>query len=127
MHAPKHLAVWNSEPTAAECTQVPKLLARIAALKKKGLTVERVAYSFMKRRIQPLMERVHLGYEYTGDNDESCMATGPLSNDLIMERLAKMFKGLKADVPKVVLEFGVARPPKQVSSHGEPLSTNLKA
>ena len=88
------------------------MLARIAALKKKGLTTKRVAFSFMKRRIQTLMERVHLGYEYTGDDDESRMATGPLSNDLIMEQLARMFKGLKADVPKAVLEFSAARPPK---------------
>jgi hypothetical protein len=30
------------------------------------LTAERVAFSFMKRRIQPLMQREHLGFEYTG-------------------------------------------------------------
>ena len=105
---------------------MPDLLAMIAALKKKGLTTERVAFSFMKRRIQPLMARVHLGYEYTGDDDESRMATEPLSNDLIMEWLAKMFKGLKTDVPKAVPEFSAARPPKQVSSRSEDPSTNLE-
>jgi hypothetical protein len=49
-----------------ECIQIPELLAKIAQKKAQGLTAERVAFSFMKRRIQPLMQREHLGFEYTG-------------------------------------------------------------
>jgi hypothetical protein len=32
-----------------------------------------MAFNFMKRRVQPLMARDTLGYEYTGDDDTSRM------------------------------------------------------
>ena len=38
-----------------EAIQVPDLLECTARLKKRGLTIQRVAFSFMKRRIQLLM------------------------------------------------------------------------
>jgi hypothetical protein len=39
------------------------LLARIKALREGGLRAEQVAFSFMKRRVHPLMARDTLGYE----------------------------------------------------------------
>jgi hypothetical protein len=48
-----------------EGLQLPTLLEKIVALRTTGLRAEHVAFSFMKRRIQPLMARDHLGYEYT--------------------------------------------------------------
>jgi hypothetical protein len=50
-----------------EGLQLPELLARIKALKEAGPRAEQVAFSFMKRRVQPLMARDTLGYEYTGE------------------------------------------------------------
>jgi hypothetical protein len=41
-------------------------LARIKVLREAGLRAEHVALSFMKRRVQPLMARDTLGFEYTG-------------------------------------------------------------
>jgi hypothetical protein len=38
-----------------EGIQLPELLARIKALREAGLRAEHVAFSFMKRRVQPLM------------------------------------------------------------------------
>jgi hypothetical protein len=38
-----------------EGIQLPELLARIKALREAGLRAELVAFSFMKRRVQPLM------------------------------------------------------------------------
>jgi hypothetical protein len=64
---PKHRPWWNSEPTMQEGLQLPELLARIKALKEAGPRAEQVAFSFMKRRVQPLMARDTLGYEYTGE------------------------------------------------------------
>jgi hypothetical protein len=52
-----------------EGIQVPELLARIKALREAGLSAKHVAFSFMKRRVQPLMARDTLGYEYTGNDD----------------------------------------------------------
>jgi hypothetical protein len=60
---PKHRPWWNSEPTMQEGLQLPELLAKIKALREAGLRAEHVAFSFMKRRVQPLMARDTLGYE----------------------------------------------------------------
>jgi hypothetical protein len=63
---PKHRPWWNSEPTMQEGIQLPELLARIKALREAGLRAEHVAFSFMKRRVQPPMARETLGYETPG-------------------------------------------------------------
>jgi uncharacterized membrane-anchored protein len=38
-----------------EGLQLPELLAKVKALREAGLRAEHVAFSFMKRRVQPLM------------------------------------------------------------------------
>jgi hypothetical protein len=40
-----------------EGIQLPELQAKIKALREAGLRAEHVAFSFMKRRVQPLMAR----------------------------------------------------------------------
>jgi hypothetical protein len=47
-----------------------------------------VAFIFMKRRVQPLMARDTLGFEYTGDDDTSRMPGGEMDDDDIIERRA---------------------------------------
>jgi hypothetical protein len=42
-------------------------------LREARLRAEHVAFSFMKRRVQPLMARDTRGYQYTGDDDTSRM------------------------------------------------------
>jgi hypothetical protein len=54
------------EPTMQEGIQLPELLAQIKALREAGLRAEHVSFSFMKHRVQPLMARDTLGFEYTG-------------------------------------------------------------
>jgi hypothetical protein len=58
----KHRPKWNTEPTMQEGIQLPELLAKIEALREAGLRAKHVAFSFMKRRVQPLMARGTLGY-----------------------------------------------------------------
>jgi hypothetical protein len=43
----------------------------------------------MKRRLQPLMARDTLGYQYRGDGDTSRMPDEEVDDDDIVERLAK--------------------------------------
>ena len=88
-----------------ECLHIPELLKRIKELKNKGLIAERVAFSFMKRRIQPLMKREHLGYEYSGLDDASRMSADDISNDVVMERLQKVFKNLDGMPAGTVEEY----------------------
>jgi hypothetical protein len=62
---------WNTEPTMQEGIQLPELLKKIKALREAVLRAEHVAFSFMKRRVQPLMSRDTLVYQYTGSEDTS--------------------------------------------------------
>jgi hypothetical protein len=78
---PKHRPWWNTEPTMQEGIQLPKLLTNIKALREAGLRAEHVAFSFMKRRVQPLMARDTLGYQYTGEGDSSRMPGGEIDDD----------------------------------------------
>jgi hypothetical protein len=45
----------DSEPTMQEGLQLPVLLEKIKAFREAGLRAEHVTFSFMKRRVQPLM------------------------------------------------------------------------
>jgi hypothetical protein len=95
--------------------QLPELLARIKALREAGLRAEHVAFSFMKHRVQPLMARDTLGYEYTGDDDTSRMPGDEVDDDIV-DRLARIFKDMPSYTACPVPEYSAARPPKEVSS-----------
>jgi hypothetical protein len=84
---PKHRPWFNTEPTMQEGIQLPELMKKIKVLREAGLRAEHVAFSFMKRRVQPLMARDTLWYQYTGDGDSSRMPGGEVDDDDIVERL----------------------------------------
>jgi hypothetical protein len=71
----------------------------------------------MKRRVQPLMARDTLGYQYTGDDDSSWMPGCEIDDDDIIDRLGRIFKDMSAYTPCPVPEYSTARPPNEVSSH----------
>jgi hypothetical protein len=85
-------------------------------LREAGLRAEHVAFSFMKRKIQPLMAQETLGFEYTGDDDSSRMPGGELEDNDIVERLSRIFKDMPPYTACPVEEYSAARPPKEVSS-----------
>jgi hypothetical protein len=93
---PKHRPWWNMEPTMQEGILLPELMKKIKALRGVGLRAEHVAFSFMKRRVQPLMARDTLGYQYTGDEDTSRMPSGEVDDDDIVKRLDKIFKNMSS-------------------------------
>jgi hypothetical protein len=102
-----------------EGIQLPELLAKIKALRETGLRAEHVAFNFMKRRVQPLMARNTLGYQYTGDGDSSRMPGGEVNDDDIVDRLGRIFKDMLAYTPCPVPEYSAAGPPNEVSSRTE--------
>jgi hypothetical protein len=116
---PKHRPWWNSELTMQEGIQLPELLAKIKALREVGLRAEHVAFSFMKRRVQLLMARVTLGYQYTGNGDSSRMPGDEVVDDDIVDRLGRIFKDMPTYTPCPVPEYSAARPPNKVSSRTE--------
>jgi hypothetical protein len=99
-----------------EGIQLPELLAKIKALREAELRAEHVAFSFMKRRVQPLMVRDTLGYQYTGDADSSRMPGGEVDDDDIVDRLGRIFKDMPTYMSCPVPEYSAAHPPNAVSS-----------
>jgi hypothetical protein len=74
-----------------EGIQLPELMKKIKALREAGLRAEHVAFSFMKRRVEPLMDRDTLGYQYTGSEDTSRIPGEEVDDEDIIENLAKIF------------------------------------
>ncbi|RLM69211.1 putative gypsy-type retrotransposon [Panicum miliaceum] len=64
-------ARWEEKPTDEEMVEVEVLLAELQKLKADKLTGAAVALSFVKRLTQPIQERVHPGYEYSGRDDQT--------------------------------------------------------
>jgi hypothetical protein len=99
-----------------EGIQIPELLQKIKALREAGLRAEHVAFSFMKRRVQPLMARDTLGYQYMGDDNTSRMPGNEVDDDDIIKRLGRIFKDMPPYTPCPVPEYSAARPPNKVGS-----------
>jgi hypothetical protein len=91
-------------------------MLKIKDLREAGLRAEHVAFCFMKRRVQPLMARDNLRYQYTGDEDTSRMPGNKVDDEDIVERLGRIFKDMPLYTPCPVPEYSAARPPNKVSS-----------
>jgi hypothetical protein len=99
-----------------EGIQLPDLLQKIKSLREARLRAEHVAFNFMERRVQPLMARDTLGYQYSGDEDTSRMPGNEVDDEHIVERLGRIFKDMSHYTPCPVPEYSAARPPSKVSS-----------
>jgi hypothetical protein len=99
-----------------EGIQLPELLQKINALREAGLRAEHVAFSFMKRRVQPLMARDTLGYQYKGNDDTSRMPGNEVNDEYIVERLGWIFKDMPPYTPCPVPEYSAARLPNKVGN-----------
>ena len=74
-----------------------------------------IVSSFLRHRVQPLKEREHLGFEYSGAEDPSRMVLAlELTDEEVLEHLQKMLKGASV-VPLTVSEFSANNPPPAVS------------
>jgi hypothetical protein len=71
----------------------------------------------MKRRVQPMMARETLGYQYTGDEDTLRMPGNEVDDEDIVERLGRIFKDMPPFTPYPVLEYSAACPPNKVSDY----------
>jgi hypothetical protein len=96
-----------------EGIQLPELMLKIKALREARLRAEHVAFSFTKSRVQPLMARDTLGYQYTGGEDTSRMPGNKVDDEDIVERLGKISKDMPPYTPCPVFEYFAARPPNQ--------------
>ena len=84
-------------------------------MKQQGLTGFGIISSFLHRRVQPLKEREHFGFEYSGAEDSSRVVPAlQLTDEEVLERLQKMLKGVSV-VPLAVLEYSANNLPPAVS------------
>ena len=107
---------WDKNPMmTAEAQAIKPFLKRIYTLKQQGLTGFEIISSFLRRRVQPLKEREHFGFEYSGAEDPSHMVPAlQLTDEEVLERLQKMLKGVTV-VPLAILEYSANNPPPAVS------------
>jgi hypothetical protein len=91
-------------------------MQKIKALREARLRAEHVAFSFMKRRVQPLMARDTLGYQHTGNEDTLRMPGNEVDDEDIIERMSRTFKDMPPYTPCPVPEYSAARPPNKVSN-----------
>ena len=73
---------------SAEVQAIQPFLDRISMLKQQGLTGFSIVSSFLRRRVQPLKEREHLGFEYSRAKDPSRMVPDlELTDEEVLEHL----------------------------------------
>ncbi|RLN30338.1 hypothetical protein C2845_PM05G19650 [Panicum miliaceum] len=114
---------WLKKLTEEEHLDIPELMKRIKDLKDKAVTGESVAYSFIERRIQPLQQRIHLGFEYQGLQNPSRMARDVPSIEEIMCRVTRLFTGVNSD-PYTPRLFGAGNPPDSKSETPKPATSS---
>ena len=80
---------WQKNPVmTAELQMIKPFLERICTLKQQGLTGFGIISSFLRRRVQPLKEREHYGFEYSRAEDPSRMVPVlELTDEEVLERL----------------------------------------
>ncbi|XP_066385746.1 uncharacterized protein [Miscanthus floridulus] len=107
---------WDKKlESPAEIQAIQPLLDRISTLKQQGLTGFGIVSSFLRRRVQPLKERGHLGFEYSGAEDSSRMVPAlELTGEEVLERLQNMLKGVSV-IPPAVPKYSANNPPPAVS------------
>ncbi|RLN29055.1 hypothetical protein C2845_PM05G20140 [Panicum miliaceum] len=86
-------AKWEEKPTEEEMVQVEVLLAELQELKAKKLAGATVALSFAKWLTQPIQERVHPGYEYSGHDDPTRVQNRKVSCNEAFNRVSFIVNG----------------------------------
>ncbi|RLM49100.1 hypothetical protein C2845_PMPSC055695 [Panicum miliaceum] len=106
---------WEEKPTEEEMVEVEVLLAELQKLKDEKLTGAAVALSFVKRLTQPIQERVHPGYEYSGREDPTRRKNRMVSRGQAHRRVMLIMSGEVRDkgCPKV---YCLKRPTTEVYS-----------
>ncbi|CAO2147344.1 unnamed protein product [Urochloa humidicola] len=88
---PSNNGRWNKSHDEADHPHLEDLYAKIEDLKSNGgVTTESITFSWVERRIQPLMEKGSWGYEYKGGEDPSCASPEDLSEEEVLSRVRSM-------------------------------------
>jgi hypothetical protein len=89
-------ASWNSK--GGNIDQVNFLLGEIDLLKKKNkISGASVVAHWSLRTIQPLQRRVHLGFQFTGEEDPTSYTRFKISNADLKRRVDRLLKGVTGE------------------------------
>jgi hypothetical protein len=83
---------WIEALTDSEVAEAKVLLAKIAGLKDRGLTVEAVVIDFVFKNIQPLKDRFYPTYVYNSVRDPFRVTNKPISEENILSRVEMMLR-----------------------------------
>ena len=84
---------WNSRGGRAD--QVNFLFGEIERLKADHqITGASVIVHWILRRVQPLQQRVHLGFQYTREEDPTRYTRAKISKDELKDRVAGLLKNV---------------------------------
>jgi len=64
-------------------------------MKDQGLSGVRVVANFIRHQIQPLQERIHYGFEYTGPEDPTRVTTNELTEGEVLERIQNVLASVQ--------------------------------
>ena len=103
---------WNSRGGRAD--QVNFLLGEIEGFKVEyQITGASVVVHWSIRRVQPLQRRVHLAFEYTGEEDPTRYTREKISEDMLEGRVAVLLKNVDSR-PSLSGAFRAGRRPREV-------------
>ena len=103
---------WNSRGDSAD--QVKFLLGEMERLKADHrITGAFVIVHWTLRRIQPLQRRVHLGFQYTGEEDPTRYTRDRISEAELKDRVAGHLKNVVWK-PSLSRTFRAGRRPREV-------------
>ena len=108
---PKQCNEWYA--LAGSSDHVEELLKKIAKRRREGVTGATVVSSWLRRQVQPLQCRSHLGFEYTGLYDPSRFSSEKTSRDEAMVLLYNLFEGVST-IPILPDLFHVNNSPNKV-------------
>ena len=106
----------NSLPLAKEMEQVNALLGKLKACNRDdGVNGVSVVINFHDHRIQPIKERVHPAYKYTGAKDMTQESAEKWKAGTLSVRVASLFQcDVDVDVAERPEGFHLGNPPDKV-------------
>ena len=90
-HKPITQERWSSLPSAQDMAQVNRLMEFLEIRKGEGVTGVAIVLNFVKRRVQPIKERVHPGDKYIGTADPTRESEEPSDEQEVIRRVKSFF------------------------------------
>jgi hypothetical protein len=112
---PQYSKLWIEQPDKYEHPEFDWILRKVHDFRARGMTAESIAYSWIRRVIQPLQQRKNPGWMYTGTEDPTRMLKTELTHEEIMGRMKK-FLIPSCSRPALFEEFSAELPSHRVST-----------